>query len=326
VGTAPTPTPPSGTLTGTLTYPEPAPLSAAARALVVLVEGAGRPTAGSMVASNLMTDIGQKPIGFVLDYSDAAIDPNTTYTVVATIVDGDRVWTTNGGTPVITKGNPGTGVDLVLTYRADLVKGNVTGAISGVDIELTATAFSAAVIVDLSSDTSVGMDVNLEPISVPIPFKVPFDPATIDADRTYVVTAAIFDASNRWANQTGVPVITEGNPVAGITVPVSPLDQTDADDGGLSLLGIILGAIGIAALIAAIVLFMRSRRPPELTPAPAGAAAGTAGEPDTMTATPPGDAPGPGPTAGAGPAGPPPGDVGPGPQTADRPPDEAGRG
>ena len=262
---APTPTPPAGALTGTLTYPEPAPLSAEARALVVLVEGAGRPTAGSIVASNLMTDIGQKPIRFVLEYSNANIDPNTTYTVAATIVDGDRVWTTSNGTPVITKGNPRADLDLVLTYRADLEKGNVTGALSGVDIELTETAFSAAVIVDLSSDTSVGMDVNLDPITVPIAFKVPFDPATIDDTRTYVVTGAIFDASNRWANQTGVPVITEGNPVAGITVPVSPLGETE-DDGGLSLLGIILGLIGIGALIAAIVLFMRSRRPPGTTP------------------------------------------------------------
>ena len=251
---APTPTPPSGVLTGTLTYREPAPLTAEARALVALVEGAGRPTAGSIVASNLMTEIGQKPIGFVLEYANANIDPNTTYTVVATIVDGDRVWTTSAGTPVITKGNPRTGLDLELTLRADLVKGNVTGAISGVDIELTETAFSAAVIVDLSSDTSVGFDVNLDPITVPIAFKVPFDPATIDPDRTYVVTGAIFDASDRWANQTGVPVITEGNPVAGITVPVSPLGAAEAGDDGLSLLGIILGLIGLAALIAAIVL------------------------------------------------------------------------
>ena len=57
------------------------------------------------------------------------------------------------------------------------MKGSVTGAISGVDIELTATAFSATVIVDLDSDTQIGFDVNLEPISVPIAFAVPFDPA-----------------------------------------------------------------------------------------------------------------------------------------------------
>ena len=249
-----------------------------------------------------MTDIGQKPIGFFLEYANANIDPNTTYTVVATIVDGDRIWTTSGGTPVITKGNPRTDLDLVLTYRADLEKGNVTGSLSGVDIELTETAFSAAVIVDLSSDTSVGFDVDLDPVSVPIAFKVPFDPATIDPTRTYVVTGAIFDASNRWANQTGVPVITEGNPVAGITIPVSALGET-ADDGGLGLLGIILGVLGIGALIAAIVLFMRSRRPPGTTPAPAAAGAG--GGPTPPTPPPPAGPAGQGPPASGSQPGPP---------------------
>ena len=158
-----------------------------------------------------------------------------TYTVVATIVDGDRTWTTDGGTPVITKGAPTSGLALELVYRADLDKGNVTGDISGTDIELTATAFSATVVLDLNSDTSVGFDVNLDPVAVPIAFKVPFDPATIDQDRTYVATAAIVDGSSKWANTTGVPVITQGNPLAGITVPVTPVGATD---GGLGTFGI----------------------------------------------------------------------------------------
>lgn len=240
------------------------------------------------------------PIPFELEYSNALIDPNTTYTIVAAIEDGDRTWTTSGGTPVITKGAPTSGLDLVLAYRADLLKGSVTGQISGVDIELTATAFSAAVVLDLDSDTAVGFDVNLDPVGVPIAFSVPFDPATIDQDRDYVTTAAIVDGSNRWANDTGVPVITMGNELAGITVPVSPLGET-ADDGGLGLIGTILGVIGIAALIAAIVVFMRSRRP--VPPAPAGAAAA----PDTE---PPTDA-GPPPDAGPSDAEPPPADQGP---------------
>ena len=97
----------SGALTGTLTYNEPAPLSAEARALVVLVEGAGRPTAGSIVASTLLTDFGQKPIPFELPYSQREHRPEHRPTrSSATIVDGDRVWTTSSGTPVITKGNP----------------------------------------------------------------------------------------------------------------------------------------------------------------------------------------------------------------------------
>jgi len=282
----PTPSPKNGAITGTLTYHETAALSAQARAVVVLVEGAGKPTAGSIVANTLLTDVGQVPIAFELPYANVDIDPNTTYTVVAAIQDGTRTWTTATGTPVITKGAPTSGLDLVLTYRADLAKGNVTGAISGVDINLSATAFSATVVLDLASDTSVGFDVNLEPIGVPIAFKVPFDPANIDQSRNYVVTAGIFDASNRWVNDTGVPVITKGNPIAGITVPVAPPGAA-ASDNGLGTLGTILAIIGIVALIIAIVVFVRSRRPPTAT----------------STAAPvPAAGPGPEPGGGPGPA------------------------
>jgi hypothetical protein len=111
---------------------------------------------------------------------------------------------------------------------------------------------------------------------------VPFDPADIDQDRSYVVTAGIFDASNRWVNDTGVPVITKGNPLAGITVPVAPPGAAPSANNGLGTLGTILAIVGIVALIIAIVVFFRSRRPPTAT----GAAAPG---PDTG----PGDGPGP---------------------------------
>jgi uncharacterized lipoprotein YbaY len=284
-----------------------------------LVEGAGKPTAGSIVASTLLTNVGQEPIAFELTYSNANIDPNTTYTVVAAIQDGDRKWSTPAGTPVITKGAPTSGLDLVLVYRADLAKGAVTGAISGVDINLSATAFSATVVLDLASDTSIGFDVNLEPIGVPIAFKVPFDPADIDQDRSYVVTAGIFDASSRWVNDTGVPVITKGNPLSGVTVPVAPPGAAVASgDNGLGLLGTILGIVGIAALIVAAVVFIRSRRPPALADGPGAGPDGGPG-PDA----------GPSPGGGPGPEGPGPGpDAGPtdpsGPAAADRPGPEPG--
>jgi hypothetical protein len=109
--------------------------------------------------------------------------------------------------------------------------------------------------------------VNLNPIAVPVAFKVPFDPANIDQSRDYVATAAIFDASNRWTNPTGVPVITKGNPITGVTIPVGPFAATTtSSDNGLSTLGTILAIIGIAALIVAVIVFLRSRRPPPLAP------------------------------------------------------------
>jgi uncharacterized lipoprotein YbaY len=232
----------------------------------VLVEGAGRATAGSIVASDVITAPGQVPIAYSISYANASIDQSLTYTVQAAIVDGDRAWGTGTGTPVITKGNPTSGVDLELVFRADLLKGAVTGSITGVDIELGAEAYSAAVLLDHSTDTTVGIDVQITPAGVPIAFSIPFDPATIDQAQTYVVGAGIVDGEERWENRAGVPVITNGNPLSDITVPVAAVVPPDADDG-LGPLGWIVGAIGLLALAAGAILFVRSRRPPESEPA-----------------------------------------------------------
>jgi uncharacterized lipoprotein YbaY len=273
--TASAPPPAAGRITGTLTYVEPAPLSPSARALVVLVEGAGTASAGSVVASDMIGEPAQVPVPFVLDYSHVAIDQNVTYSLQATIVDGDRTWVTTAGTPVITRGNPTSGLTLALTYRADVLKGDVTGSISGVDIELGDEAFSAAVLLDLATDTTVGIDVHLQPGSTPIRFAIPFDPAKIAGATDYVVGAAIVDEPDRWENREGVPVITKGNPISDVTVPVSAVvSATTETDDGRSALVIVLIVLGLLA--AALYVYQRSRSE---EPAPAEATSdATAGD------------------------------------------------
>ncbi len=227
---------------------------------MVLVEGAGKASAGSVVASEMIIEPAQVPVPFTLDYSHVAIDEDVTYTLQATIVDGDRTWVTTTGTPVITKGNPTSGLTLALTYRADVLKGDVTGSISGVDITLGDEAFSAAVLLDLATDTTVGIDVHLQPGSTPIRFAIPFDPAKIDSATDYVVAAGIVDQEARWANREGVPVITKGNPISDVTVPVSAvaLSTTPPEtDDGRSALVIVLLALGLLA--AAVLVYQRSR-------------------------------------------------------------------
>ena len=230
----------------------------------MLVEGAGRATAGSMVASTVIVAPGQVPISFQLSYANADIDPDITYSIAATIVDGDRTWVTNGGTPVITKGNPTSGVELKLVYIADVLKGAVSGTITGVDIELGAEAFSAAVLVDLSSDTRIGIDIQPSPAGVPIPFTVPFDPATINPATSYVVTAAIVDEPERWTNPAGVPVITNGNPLTDVTVPVASILPPSNEEALRAPLIVVL-LLGLAAI--GIVAYMRSRSRTALEPA-----------------------------------------------------------
>ncbi len=265
-----------------MTYVEPAPLSPDARALVVLVEGAGKASAGSVVASQMVEEPAQVPVPFALDYSHVAIDPDVTYTLQATIVDGDRTWVTTTGTPVITKGNPTSGLTLALTYRADVLKGDVTGSISGVDVQLGTEAFSAAVLLDLATDTTVGIDVHLQPGQTPIRFAIPFDPAKIAPTTDYVVGAAIIDEPNRWENRQGVPVITKGNPIADVTVPVSAVvPAAPADDGRSSLVIVLLA---LALLAVAIFIYQRSKASQAESAAAAAVPSETSG--DGMPATP----------------------------------------
>ena len=62
------------------------------------------------------------------------------------------------GTRVITYGNP-TNVDLELIHQSDLLKGQVTGEISGTDVTLAGTGFAVAVLFDETSQVAVGTTV-----------------------------------------------------------------------------------------------------------------------------------------------------------------------
>ena len=144
---APTPTPISGPVTGTLTYREPYKLTGDAFAVVALVRGSARANESSIVASEIDRDITAVPVSFSLAFDSADIDPSVTYTIQATIVDGENAWVTSKGIPVLTKGNPST-VAITLGYRPDLLKGAVTGQVTAVGVQVSATAYAMTVLVD----------------------------------------------------------------------------------------------------------------------------------------------------------------------------------
>ena len=211
----------------------------------------------------MIPDPGQVPIAFELPYTTEEIDPEALYTVSAAIVDGTRLWASDDGTRVITYGNP-TEVDLELVLQSDLLKGQVTGEISGTDVTLAGTGFAAAVVFDETSQVAVGTTVVPAPTGVPIAFSVPFDPAEIDAAAEYVVVAGIVEGESRWANRDGVPVITNDNPLTDVIVPVTAVTPPDESWGpfGLGWLGwlIVLGIIG--AIVAVAIWYWRSRQAP----------------------------------------------------------------
>ena len=191
--------------------------------MVVLVAGTATPNEGSIVATQIIRQPGATPIDFRLVYETASIDPKATYTVQAGIVDADAAWATAKGTKVITNGAPTSDLTLVLAYRPDLVKGAVTGNITGVGVTASAEAYSVAVLVDPSSGESLGMDMNPVGSGLPATFSIPFSLDTIDPAADYVVTGEVVDGAQTWENASGVPVITKGNPIAEVQVVVTPV-------------------------------------------------------------------------------------------------------
>jgi uncharacterized lipoprotein YbaY len=279
----PTPSPITGPVIGTLTYREPHTLTGDAFAVVALVRGSARVTENSIVASEIDRDITAVPVSFSLDLGGAVIDPSATYTIQATIVDGDNAWVTAKGVPVLTKGNPSK-VAITLDYRPDVLKGAVTGQITGIGVEPAADAYSMAVLVDPATGASLGIDVKTVDQGLPVAFSVPYSLTDIQPTADYVVTAEVGDSTATWRNAAGVPVLTNGNPQTAVQVVVTEVstpapsatpvptpapsaastpDSGRGGDGGLLPL-IILIAIGGA--IAAF-LIARGRGNPD-TPTP----------------------------------------------------------
>ena len=209
-----------GPLTGTLTYKEPHTLSGDAYAVVALVRGSLRATESSIVATEIIRNVGSVPVSFSLDFDSADIDPTVTYTVQATIVDGANAWVTGKGVPVLTEGNPKT-VAITLTYRPDLVKGSVTGQVTAVGLQPAAGAYVTTILLDSTTGESLGIDVSLADEGLPVAFSVPYQITDIDPDQDYVIEAEVGGNGDLWRNAGGVPVITKDNPKSGVQVVVT---------------------------------------------------------------------------------------------------------
>ncbi len=230
------------------------------------------------------------PYSFSLALGSATIDPSATYTIQATIVDGEVAFATGHGVPVLTKGNP-SNVAITLVYRPDLLKGAVTGQITGVGISPTSNAYATSVLVDPSTGESLGIQVRTVDDGLPVAFSVGYDITDIKPDQDYVVTAEVADDNGTWRNVAGVPVITNGNPKAGVQVVVtpvvvaspspspaasptpapSPAPVEPAPSRNVGLLGIII----LIAVIGAVAAFFiaRGRSSDEPPPTDRGAAA-----------------------------------------------------
>ncbi len=289
----PSPSPITGPVAGTLTFREPYKLTGDALAVVVLVKGTATATESSIVVSEIDRDISKVPYSFSLDISDVKIDPAKTYTIQATIIDGPEAWVTGQGVKVLTKGNP-TDVDVTLTYRPDLLKADVTGQITAVGLDLSADAYSMAVLIDAETGDSLGIDVRTVTDGLPVRFAIPYTITAINKNDDYVVTGEVGDQGMTWRNAAGVPVITNGNPTSGVQVvvtevvtpspspspsptatpspspvasPSEPVETTGTSSGNL------LAIIILLAIVAAVAAFFiaRGRKSSDTPPTEPGA-------------------------------------------------------
>ncbi len=237
-----------------------------------------------------MTDPGDQPIAFKLSYPMAAVTEGTPYRLYAGVTEGDLAWVTPIGVAVSVPQNPEiTGVELPLQYRPDLLKGAVTGTISGDGLDgiTNPDAYGTALVLRVDTGETIGIQM-ISPFDMaPADFSVPYDPTTIDPDADYVARASVWDGTGMWVADGDMPVITKGNPQSGVSLSVSappvptptpaptaspsaqptptptPDPDTTGDTGGFSWIALLvvaaLAVIGIGAAMA----WQRSRQAPE---------------------------------------------------------------
>jgi uncharacterized lipoprotein YbaY len=129
--------------------------------------------------------------------------------------------------PVLTGGAPTSGVELVVSPVATTTGSSIMGTVttprppaalpegSVLQVELREPMLADAPAV-------ANVQLPLDGLNFPISFDLPYDPATIAADRTYAVDARVLVGNQLlYATLAPVPVLTQGAPASGIVVPVA---------------------------------------------------------------------------------------------------------
>ena len=106
---------PNASVSGTVTYRERLALSPGARLVVELRDVSYADAPSTLIARQTITDPGQVPIKFKVEYNRDDIDSRSTYSIKADIIesDGRLAFTNDTAYEVITRGNPNK-VDMVL--------------------------------------------------------------------------------------------------------------------------------------------------------------------------------------------------------------------
>lgn len=116
------------TVTGTVTYLERIALPPTAKVTVQLLDVSRADVAATLISEQVIDPAGQgPPYAYSLSYDPAAIQDNLSYSVRATITDGDRlIFTSTTNIPVITRGSPTSDVEILVSIVGDSGTGGTT--------------------------------------------------------------------------------------------------------------------------------------------------------------------------------------------------------
>ena len=236
-------------VTGTLTYLPRIALPDDAVVNVQLQEVSRADAPATVLAEQeFVTGGAQVPLPFALDYDPAAIAEQLTYVVRATIraSDGQLLWTTDTFIPVITQGNPTSGIEIVLVQVGppevpDIANEFPVAVLNGslTYLQFIALPDDAVVFVQLEQ-----VPLNDEPTlvlgsqqfategnQVPFAFSISYNPDLINPERSYVVQAGIAagDGQLLWITPAGgFPVLTQGNPSSDFEIVLVQVGPTPA--------------------------------------------------------------------------------------------------
>jgi len=191
--------------------------------VVSLVDATAGSNAGKVLSTTEVASPGNKPVAFTLSYSRAGLTDGDHYRVVAALLDGDLAWLNETGVAVPVPDPAIADVVIPLTFMPDLLKAQVSGIVmgDGLDGSASATSYTSVVLVNPGTGEILGYEAVAPIGAAPIPFVIPYSLNDIDQAGDYLVNGTAWDGTRMWTATQLSRVITKGNPVIGVSVPLA---------------------------------------------------------------------------------------------------------
>jgi putative lipoprotein len=245
-----------GTLGGSVNIRTGAQLPAGARVVVNLVDLAA-PDA-PLAQQTLITQGGQPPYPYLLAYDAQGINSGQRYGVKATILAGDEVlYSMVQPAPVLTFGAPASGIDLTLQEGEVLLEPEVAGVLRGSIVYAGSETLpeGTEVVVELINQSSSPLEVvatqrvNAAGVPQPIPFRLEYDPAAINAANVYALAArATVNGLVRYLMVSPISVLTGGAPADNVELALRPANERTGEVAAEARGAIVSGVVDLGTV------------------------------------------------------------------------------